>query len=402
MARARTSPGYPGFLPDLPLALWVGPHAAATLLPRLRGLLDLGVRSIVIPGDRAHERPRGPAVLLLSVSDIQGPSRDVLLEAAAAALPGRPVLHGGSSNRDVLLDAINTWRAYRLVPRNAQPAVIVDAIRKAHEACALEVGMQLGVESLRGECERLDAALVELRTAQEKLLHSERLAMIGRVCRTLQSRLGAFFEDIDALKRACQTTGEEESLDSLLGATIDASLATKALLDDMVALTEGGEGRLELAVEDLDAVIERACLALRRHPDIKMRDFRVSCGSNASVRIDRHRLVHALMNLVRNAIQATEPGGVIELRTLAAPPWALIEVADNGSGMSEEVRKRIFQPFFTTKGSEGMGLGLRMTRTVVERQGGTLVCESEPGRGTCFRLSLPMVEGNDQKQEGSR
>ena len=67
----------------------------------------------------------------------------------------------------------------------------------------------------------------------------------------------------------------------------------------------------------------------------------------------------------------------------------IVEVADTGAGMSAEVRQRCLEPFFTTKGEQGTGLGLSMVFGIIKRHQGTLEIESEPGKGTTFRIRLP-------------
>ena len=95
-------------------------------------------------------------------------------------------------------------------------------------------------------------------------------------------------------------------------------------------------------------------------------------------------------NLLLNAIQATQQGGMITLRTQLVGETCEIEVADTGSGISAEVRPHIFDPFFTTKRTgEGTGLGLSVSLGIVERHGGELSVESEEGQGTVFTIKLP-------------
>ncbi len=97
------------------------------------------------------------------------------------------------------------------------------------------------------------------------------------------------------------------------------------------------------------------------------------------------------MNLLVNAAQAIQTQGRITLRTGVAGENAWIEIVDTGQGMTQEVSRRIFEPFYTTKPvGKGTGLGLSITWDIVERHGGKMEVDSEPGSGTTFRLILPI------------
>jgi CheY-like chemotaxis protein/anti-sigma regulatory factor (Ser/Thr protein kinase) len=111
-------------------------------------------------------------------------------------------------------------------------------------------------------------------------------------------------------------------------------------------------------------------------------------------------LREALTNLVLNAVDAIPKGGKITLRTRLAdydhvagnslPAHAILEVSDTGIGMDAETRKHCLEPFFSTKGKRGTGLGLAMVYGVVERHEGKIEIESEPGEGTTMRLIFPL------------
>jgi two-component system nitrogen regulation sensor histidine kinase NtrY len=107
---------------------------------------------------------------------------------------------------------------------------------------------------------------------------------------------------------------------------------------------------------------------------------------------DSTQLVRVVNNLVSNAIYATKESKdpKIEVRVHSENKWVLFAVTDNGAGISEEVRERIFEPMFTTKTS-GMGLGLSMVKSIVETYGGKVDFDSKPSQGTCFRLRFPRV-----------
>jgi len=111
-------------------------------------------------------------------------------------------------------------------------------------------------------------------------------------------------------------------------------------------------------------------------------------GGFAELRGDRKALCGALLNLLENALQASDPGGTVKLAARLEGARVAISVSDRGRGMSPDVQRRLFQPFFTTR-AEGTGLGLAIMRSVVDAHGGEVEVDSEPGRGTTFTVHLP-------------
>lgn len=107
-----------------------------------------------------------------------------------------------------------------------------------------------------------------------------------------------------------------------------------------------------------------------------------------AIALDRRLFRQVLQNLGRNALQAMPAGGRLEVMTYAVPGAVILEFIDNGCGMDERTRERMFETFFSTKPG-GSGLGLPTARRIVEAHGGTMTCESTPGAGTRFRITLP-------------
>ena len=107
-------------------------------------------------------------------------------------------------------------------------------------------------------------------------------------------------------------------------------------------------------------------------------------------------------NLIFNAVDAMPNGGTITLRSCSIGGDAVFEVIDTGVGMTEEVRQRCLEPFFSTKGEKGTGLGLSMVFGIVKRHEGSVEIESEKGKGTLFRIRLPaQIVGEDAAPEGN-
>ncbi len=100
-------------------------------------------------------------------------------------------------------------------------------------------------------------------------------------------------------------------------------------------------------------------------------------------------LREVLVNLVLNAVQAMPHGGTLRVATGPAPGGVAVEVSDTGTGMTERVRRRIFEPLYTTKGTAGTGMGLTVSQGIVQEHNGRIEVRSAPGKGTCFRLVFP-------------
>jgi signal transduction histidine kinase/ActR/RegA family two-component response regulator len=115
-------------------------------------------------------------------------------------------------------------------------------------------------------------------------------------------------------------------------------------------------------------------------------------GSNGMVMGDDSELREVLVNMVFNAIDAMPEGGTLSLMTRTVDDSVLIRVMDTGVGMYPEVRSRIFDPFFTTKGKAGLGLGLAVSFGIIRRHGGNIEVDSHYGKGTEFRITLPLAK----------
>jgi len=150
-------------------------------------------------------------------------------------------------------------------------------------------------------------------------------------------------------------------------------------------------GETEKGIESLKKLVEEAsALALVAAKD---HSVRVNLRLDASVDlvlVDKVQIQQVLLNLLRNALEAMQASERRELIVSTAPAedtMVAIDVADTGCGISPEVASRLFQPFVTTK-KQGMGVGLSISRTIIESHGGQITVEPNPGGGTIFRFTL--------------
>lgn len=181
---------------------------------------------------------------------------------------------------------------------------------------------------------------------------------------------------------------KDQSIDELLDAAIEAGDRIGIVARDLRDL-----GRQDPAVVEPVDVAELIEQTQRLIASSRARSFlSVDLTRVPRVHANGARLGQVLLNLLRNAEDAAQHAAQprISLRVFPCDEWVHIEVADNGPGISEVVRARLFTPFVTTKGARGTGLGLYVSRTIVESFGGHLTLSSEPMAGTVATIRLPI------------
>lgn len=148
-------------------------------------------------------------------------------------------------------------------------------------------------------------------------------------------------------------------------------------------------GQLEFEPADLNEIVSSFLEFYRPQANDRGVEISPHLGSDLPpVEVDRSLLRQVLMNLGRNSLEAMPSGGVIELQTRYDDGHVLLEFIDNGQGMDEKTRARIFDAFFSRK-QGGSGLGLATVRKIVEAHRGQIHCESELGQGTRMTIQLP-------------
>jgi signal transduction histidine kinase len=170
-----------------------------------------------------------------------------------------------------------------------------------------------------------------------------------------------------------------------------------ALVDEIKDFARGAAAGYEREPADVAAAVEEATGILRFDADVKARRVNLLLQQRPIGVIHRGKITQVVVNLVRNAAQASPPGGEVDVVVDSdAAGGAIIRVVDRGSGMPADVVARLGEPFFTTK-ERGSGLGLGISRRVVDEHGGTLEIRSVPGHGTEVVVTLPPLPPSQQE-----
>ncbi|HEU5134401.1 MAG TPA: PAS domain S-box protein [Steroidobacteraceae bacterium] len=248
--------------------------------------------------------------------------------------------------------------------------------------------------------EALQAAYQDLRQTQQTVMQQERLRALGQIASGIAHDIN------NALSPAALYTQSMLSHEPNLTDRSREQLAViQRAIDDVARTVQRMRAfymprglELTLAPVDLNlSVMQVVDLTRARWSNIPLeRGIVVNVTTSLASDLPEilgaeHELRDALTNLLLNAVDAMPEGGNIELRTrfVARDDQVVVEVQDNGTGMSETTRSRCLEPFFTTRGDRGAGLGLPMVFGMVQRHGGDLEIDSELGRGTTVRLIFP-------------
>jgi len=248
----------------------------------------------------------------------------------------------------------------------------------------------------------LEKALSELQATQQQVIQQERLSALGQMAagiahdfnNTLMPILG--FADVLLENKALLDDKEEarRCLEMLRTSAKDASNVVSRLRE----FYRPADTNEEFPIVDLAKIVQQAVSLT----EPKWRGLTQARGITVAVKTEfkarpfvageESALREVLTNLLFNAVDAMPEGGRISLETSIENECAVVRVTDTGTGMTESVRQRCLEPFFSTKGDRGTGLGLSMVYGIVERHHGQLEIQSALGKGTTFIIRLPLAE----------
>jgi len=250
--------------------------------------------------------------------------------------------------------------------------------------------------------ELVNERTAELRLAQEELLRKQRLASIGQLTATvsheLRNPLGSIRNSLAIIWRLASK--DNPLMKNALEITDRGISRCDNIITELLDFTRIRALRLETT--DINAWLSEVLDDYRHAPEVELL---LLCKPGAVVEVfcDREQLLRALLNVLNNACDAVmaeeglpDPAESprVTLTTRIVDDSVEIKIADNGIGMSEEQKKKVFEPLFSTK-SFGVGLGMSVVKQIMEQHGGSVQIETEPGAGTRVSLLLPLRYKNE-------
>jgi signal transduction histidine kinase len=390
-------------------------HTAATVAQGIERLRDGGIQLILLdltlPDSDGLETfirvieaaPDLPLVVLSGLSDVALAIETVQLGAQDYLVKGHVDNHLLIRSMQYAIERKRAQIQLKRINDNLETRVRerTDALVQANAKLQMEIAERRKAEEATLESNRqLSTALGQLQATQREIIQRERMHALGRMANgiahdfnnALAPILG--FSELLLMKpETLQDTKKVHNYVEMIHNSAKESARVVARLREFYRYRDDAEVFTPVVINDL--VLQVISLTQPRWKDQALAaginiDFRTEMGNVPTVPGNESELRELLASLVFNAIDAIPKRGTITIRTEVQGRWLVVTVSDDGVGMSEEVKARCMEPFFTTKDDQGTGLGLGSVHGIVRRHDGEIDIQSEAGRGTSVAVSLPL------------
>ena len=272
----------------------------------------------------------------------------------------------------------------------------------------LEERVRVRTTQLRESETSLTRTLAELRETQQQVVQQERLRALGTmasgIAHDFNNSLTAILGGSELLLHQPGSLDNKETVRSYLELMNTAAQDAKSVVNRLRDFYRHREKNEAFAPVDLNKLVNEAISLTQAKWKTEAEVQGVSVNVHTDLQVvpiitgNASELRQVLTNLIFNAVDAMPRSGTITIHTYHVERYVVLEVSDTGTGMTQEVRRHCLDPFFTTKGEHGTGLGLSMVYGIIQRHKGTVDIETEVGKGTTFIIRLPVQTAQPQSE----
>ena len=411
----------------------------ATFLKRLLDLSEAAadfrlehVDTLALGVERLKAGGIGLVLLDLSLGETDGMETFVLAMAAAGDVP--VVVMSGTNDVNLAIETVQLGAQDYLVKGHVDNQLLIRSmqyacerqrvqlqLRRAHDELERRVEERTAMlqqanarlqqeiaerrraeESTREINDKLTETLGHLRDAQQEIIQAERMHALGRmangIAHDFNNALAPILGFSELLLVKPETAADPAKMRAYVQKIHDAAQDSAKVVSRLREFYRHRDENEIFAPVVVNELVQQVVAvtrprwkgqALAAGVSIKIR---TELGDVPSVAGNEVELREALANIVFNAIDAIPERGIITIRTEVQGAWLVISVTDDGIGMSEDVRTRCLEPFYSTHEVEGTGLGLGSVHGIVRRHEGQIDIRSEPGHGTTISISLPLAQ----------
>jgi PAS domain S-box-containing protein len=312
-------------------------------------------------------------------------------------------MHGYKSRQELVgrnVQVLIAQKDHEAASLNAEKTLVEGVRRGLAYTCLTKNGQEFPAElsiSLARDSAGKPTAFVavwkdmtERNEVEDRLRRAERLAAIGEtatmVAHDLRNPLQGITGATDFIKAKLQATADFE-VSELFGVIDNCVEYSNKIVNDL--LDYAREPSLECRTTNLLSLVTDALSQVKIPPTIEVR---ILVGEETTVEIDKPRMQRAVVNLIRNAIEAMPKGGRLTIKSGGGSKSVELSISDSGMGISDEVKAKMWKPLKTSK-PKGIGLGLAICKRLVEAHDGKIEVESEVGKGATFTIILPRARG---------
>jgi len=239
--------------------------------------------------------------------------------------------------------------------------------------------------------EKLQQQMEELKQTQAQLIQSTKLAAIGELVANIAHEINNPLTNVlGYTSLVLEAMDETDSRRQDLKVIERETLRTRAIVRNLLDFARQSEPRKEQV--EINEVIKDTLTLIHNLAEVTNVRIVTSLGENLPrILIDVNQIKQVLINLMNNAIQAMPQGGILTIKSLAEQEHLIVQFVDTGVGVPQKHLYKIFDPFFTTKPAvKGTGLGLSISYGIIKKHGGTILAESQEGKGSTFTVKLPL------------
>jgi two-component system C4-dicarboxylate transport sensor histidine kinase DctB len=288
----------------------------------------------------------------------------------------------GYADPKAMLSAINQGQVFYFVKKPWEQDMVFSILVRAIEAFDMSVSNIL---------------------LQDRLVAADRCALLGRSAAHLAHEMGNQLCMLPLLELIEEEYADQEDLIRMAAFARTTHERLVQIINEVKAFVRFEREETVTQPIAVSEAVHELVEFLRYERTGPLDRLTIHIEGEPWVKASRVKLQQVLINLLKNAQDAIagREDGRITLSVAGEGDSVRITVSDNGCGMSAEVVERIWEPFFTTKGDQGTGLGLDVAKSIVEGHGGTIACRSEAGAGATFTISLPRLEPNGAAEVGT-
>lgn len=339
-----------------------------------------------------EELSHGMSVVEMVISDqvMPGMKGDQLLEILHQRYPQMiTVMLTGQAGLDSAIRAINHAGLSRYIVKPWHDDEFIMNIRELLDNFRLERENERLFQELQ-------AAYQHLKETQEQLIHAEKLAVVGKLTAGIAHEIRNQLTILGYAEVIRMAVPENKQVAQYVQNILDTRNRILSIVDEIRQFAKNQAQSYTKLPVSLTNVVNTALSIIGYDRDAKKRAFVRDFQVAPVLTMNPDKIIQVVINLVRNAVQATAENGTITVIISANDSRALLDITDDGCGIPPEQQDLIWQPFFTTKGETGTGLGLDICRRIIEGHHGRISCRSEVGVGTTFTIELPLEEGATQ------